>query len=141
MYIQGAQEFVVPTKFPGHFYSLAQSPQQFKQLLMAGSIDRYFQIARCYRDESARSDRQPEFTQLDIEMSFTNCEGVMELIEKLLLHCWPKFLPQIEIPFKRMKYQDALEIYGSDKPDMSFGNTVCFQYIFFVRKYLCINFR
>lgn len=92
---------------------------------MAGSIDRYFQIARCYRDESARSDRQPEFTQLDIEMSFTNREGIMELVENLLQHCWPKFLPEIKIPFRRIKYEDALEIYGSDKPDMSFNNTVC----------------
>lgn len=88
---QGAQEFIVPTRFPGQFYSLVQSPQQFKQMLMAGAIDRYFQIARCYRDESARSDRQPEFTQLDIELSFTCLDRVIKLVEELLGYAWPEF--------------------------------------------------
>lgn len=117
----GAQEFIVPTKFPGQFYSLVQSPQQFKQILMAGAIDRYFQIARCYRDETSRPDRQPEFTQLDIEMSFTTMDGIIELIENLLNYIWPDFVETIPPKFRRIKYADALEFYGSDKPDISFG--------------------
>ncbi|KAI4472872.1 hypothetical protein M0802_016452 [Mischocyttarus mexicanus] len=111
----GAQEFVVPTRHPGKFYSLVQSPQQFKQLLMVGGIDRYFQIARCYRDESARHDRQPEFTQLDIEMSFTDQEGIMDLIENLLKYSWPE---AITTPFKRVNYEDAMKLYGTDQPDL-----------------------
>ncbi|CAL7939440.1 unnamed protein product [Xylocopa violacea] len=115
---EGAQEFIVPTQLPGQFYSLVQSPQQFKQLLMVGGFDRYFQVARCYRDEKPRHDRQPEFTQLDIEMSFVNCDGIMELIENLLVYSWPEELEAISIPFKRMKYDDAMELYGTDKPDL-----------------------
>ncbi|XP_047348085.1 aspartate--tRNA ligase, mitochondrial isoform X2 [Vespa velutina] len=111
----GAQEFVVPTRHPGKFYSLVQSPQQFKQLLMVGGIDRYFQIARCYRDEGARHDRQPEFTQLDIEMSFTDQKGIMELIENLLKYSWPE---TITTPFKRLTYDDAMRLYGTDQPDL-----------------------
>ncbi|XP_011348257.2 aspartate--tRNA ligase, mitochondrial isoform X2 [Ooceraea biroi] len=114
----GAQEFVVPTRQPGHFYSLVQSPQQFKQLLMVGGLDRYFQIARCYRDETARHDRQPEFTQLDIEMSFVDRDGVMSLIENLLAHSWPEELGSIKLPFKLMAYDDVMELYGSDQPDL-----------------------
>lgn len=114
----GAQEFIVPTRQPGNFYSLVQSPQQFKQLLMVGGFDRYFQVARCYRDESARHDRQPEFTQLDIEMSFVDREGVMSLIENLLLYSWPGELDHIKVPFKRMLYEDAMELYGTDRPDL-----------------------
>ncbi|XP_035731567.1 aspartate--tRNA ligase, mitochondrial-like isoform X1 [Vespa mandarinia] len=111
----GAQEFVVPTRHPGKFYSLVQSPQQFKQLLMVGGIDRYFQIARCYRDEGARHDRQPEFTQLDIEMSFADQKGIMELIENLLKYSWPE---TITTPFKRLTYDDAMRLYGTDQPDL-----------------------
>ncbi|GLV41546.1 Aspartyl-tRNA synthetase mitochondrial [Carabus blaptoides fortunei] len=114
----GAQEFIVPTRTAGQVYALVQSPQQFKQMLMAGAIDRYFQIARCYRDEGARQDRQPEFTQLDIEMSFTTVDGVIELIERLLKYAWPKDTAPITIPFPRMKYCEAMETYGSDKPDL-----------------------
>ncbi|XP_034950457.1 aspartate--tRNA ligase, mitochondrial isoform X2 [Chelonus insularis] len=114
----GAQEFVVPTQFPRKFYSLVQSPQQFKQLLMVGGIDRYFQIARCYRDETARPDRQPEFTQLDIEVSFTDQEGIINLVEDLLYHCWPKELGQLAIPFKRLTYEKSMETYGSEQPDL-----------------------
>ncbi|XP_015436297.1 PREDICTED: aspartate--tRNA ligase, mitochondrial [Dufourea novaeangliae] len=114
----GAQEFVVPTQHPGQFYSLVQSPQQFKQLLMVGGFDRYFQVARCYRDETARHDRQPEFTQLDIEMSFVDCEGIMELIENLLVYSWPEESEPITSPFKRLKFDEAMELYGSDKPDL-----------------------
>lgn len=114
----GAQEFIVPTQHPGQFYSLVQSPQQFKQLLMIGGIDRYFQIARCYRDEGARSDRQPEFTQLDIEMSFVDSEGIMGLVEGLLDHCWPRELGEINLPFKRLSYEEVMETYGTDQPDL-----------------------
>ncbi|XP_076620994.1 aspartyl-tRNA synthetase, mitochondrial isoform X1 [Colletes latitarsis] len=114
----GAQEFVVPTRHPGQFYSLVQSPQQFKQLLMIGGFDRYFQVARCYRDESSRHDRQPEFTQLDIEMSFVNSEGIMELIENLLVYSWPEESEAIIAPFKRIEYDKAMELYGTDKPDL-----------------------
>ncbi|XP_027195105.1 aspartyl-tRNA synthetase, mitochondrial [Dermatophagoides pteronyssinus] len=116
----GAQEFVVPTRFKDQFYSLVQSPQQFKQLLMVGGIDRYFQIARCYRDEGTKSDRQPEFTQLDLEMSFTTIDGVMELIEDLIQNCWPIQSERVKLckPFDRIRYEDALNKYGSDKPDL-----------------------
>ncbi|XP_015117567.1 aspartate--tRNA ligase, mitochondrial [Diachasma alloeum] len=114
----GAQEFVVPTQHPGKFYSLVQSPQQFKQLLMIGGMDRYFQIARCYRDETARPDRQPEFTQLDIELSFTDREGIMMLVEQLIEHCWPKEFEAVTIPFRRFTYEEVMDMYGSDQPDL-----------------------
>lgn len=113
----GAREFIVPTHFSGLFYSLVQSPQQFKQILMAGGIDRYFQVARCYRDETTRPDRQPEFTQLDIELSFTNLDGVLNMIESLLQETLD-YIPKL--PFKRMSYKDALENYGSDKPNLTY---------------------
>ncbi|EFA03147.2 aspartate--tRNA ligase, mitochondrial [Tribolium castaneum] len=117
----GAQEFIVPTRFPGQFYSLVQSPQQFKQMLMAGAVDRYFQIARCYRDEGARPDRQPEFTQLDIEMSFTDLDNILQLVEELLGHAWPPFLGPLPKKFQRMGFGEAMELYGSDQPDTRFG--------------------
>ncbi|XP_060654062.1 aspartate--tRNA ligase, mitochondrial isoform X1 [Drosophila nasuta] len=117
----GAQEFVVPTRKAGHFYSLVQSPQQFKQMLMAGSIDRYFQVARCYRDEATRPDRQPEFTQLDVELSFTSRDDIMQLIEETLRYSWPKHLPKLQTPFRRITYEEAMEKYGCDKPDTRFG--------------------
>ncbi|KAF5288014.1 hypothetical protein FQA39_LY15543 [Lamprigera yunnana] len=120
----GAQEFIVPTRSPGEVYSLVQSPQQFKQMLMAGAIDRYFQIARCYRDEGSRSDRQPEFTQLDVEMSFTNIDGVISLIEELLQYCWPNCLKPLPVRFPKLTYEEAMEKYGTDKPDLSFGYTI-----------------
>uniref|UniRef100_A0A1L8DFU7 Putative aspartate--trna ligase mitochondrial isoform x2 n=2 Tax=Nyssomyia neivai TaxID=330878 RepID=A0A1L8DFU7_9DIPT len=116
----GAQEFIVPSRKRGHFYSLVQSPQQFKQLLMVGAIDRYFQIARCYRDEATRSDRQPEFTQLDIELSFTDRDKVMELIEELLVYSWPSSGTPLKTPFQRMTYDEVMSKYGSDKPDLRF---------------------
>lgn len=115
----GAREFVVPTRHSGLFYSLVQSPQQFKQMLMVGGVDRYFQVARCYRDETTRPDRQPEFTQLDIEMSFTNLDGLLSLIENLLYETFIKDLPKP--PFRRMTYKDALENYGTDKPNLTYG--------------------
>ncbi|XP_025421969.1 aspartate--tRNA ligase, mitochondrial [Sipha flava] len=114
----GAQEFIVPTHEKGKCYSLVQSPQQLKQMLMVGSVDRYFQVAKCYRDEGAKSDRQPEFTQLDIEMSFTDQSGVMLLVEEMLSFIWPPELGKIKIPFPRMSYKEAMETYGSDKPDI-----------------------
>ncbi|XP_030027911.1 aspartate--tRNA ligase, mitochondrial [Manduca sexta] len=113
----GAREFVVPTHHVGLFYSLVQSPQQFKQMLMSGAMDRYFQIARCYRDETTRPDRQPEFTQLDVELSFTNRTGVLTMVEELLYATFPKPLPML--PFKRMTYKEALQQYGSDKPNLT----------------------
>lgn len=116
----GAQEFVVPTKHEGLFYSLTQSPQQFKQLLMIGGLDRYFQIARCYRDESTRPDRQPEFTQVDIELSFVTTSGVCSLVEEMLAFCWPPHLPAVICPFPRISYAEAMENYGCDKPDTRF---------------------
>ncbi|XP_052864551.1 aspartate--tRNA ligase, mitochondrial [Anopheles cruzii] len=117
----GAQEFVVPSRKPGHFYSLVQSPQQFKQLLMVAAIDRYFQIARCYRDESTRPDRQPEFTQLDIELSFTDREKVMALIEAVLQKSWPFEQQPLVGAFPRVTLAEAMERFGSDKPDVRFG--------------------
>ncbi|UXI17842.1 replication protein A [Sarcoptes scabiei] len=116
----GAQEFTVPTRFKDQYYSLVQSPQQFKQLLMVGGLDRYFQIARCYRDEGTKSDRQPEFTQLDLEISFTTMDMIMELIETLLQNCWPLIEEKllISVPFQRIKFADSIEKYGIDKPDL-----------------------
>ncbi|XP_076342423.1 aspartyl-tRNA synthetase, mitochondrial isoform X2 [Tachypleus tridentatus] len=116
----GAQEFVVPTHSPGKFYSLTQSPQQFKQLLMVGALDRYFQIARCYRDEGAKADRQPEFTQVDIEMSFTSSEWIKSLVEDLLQYSWPEEERKLTTPFPQLTYEEAMEMYGTDKPDTRF---------------------
>jgi len=117
----GAKEFLVPTRNRDKFYSLVQSPQQFKQLLMVGGLDRYFQIARCYRDEGGKPDRQPEFTQLDIEMSFVGREDIMALIEDLLVFCWPEHLIT---PFQQMYYKDAMKYYGVDKPDLRYENKI-----------------
>ncbi|KAL6064977.1 Aspartate--tRNA ligase, mitochondrial-like [Balamuthia mandrillaris] len=118
---EGAREFLVPTRNKGRFYSLPQSPQQYKQLLMAGGIDRYFQLARCYRDEGLRSDRQPEFTQVDMELSFVTAKDVQSVIERMLQCVWKKALNQdIHLPFPRMTHNDAMLYYGSDKPDMRY---------------------
>lgn len=117
----GAKEFVIPSREPGKFYSLPQSPQQFKQLLMVGGLDRYFQVARCYRDEGSRPDRQPEFTQIDIEMSFVDQTGVQSLIEGLLQYSWPSDKDPVVVPFPSMPFAEALASYGTDKPDTRFG--------------------
>ncbi|XP_028329428.1 aspartate--tRNA ligase, mitochondrial isoform X1 [Gouania willdenowi] len=117
----GAKEFVVPSREPGRFYSLPQSPQQFKQLLMVAGVDRYFQIARCYRDEGSKADRQPEFTQVDIEMSFVDQAAIMSLVEGLLKHSWPSENGSCQVPFPVMRYEEAMRDYGVDKPDTRFG--------------------
>uniref|UniRef100_A0A8C9GX13 Aspartyl-tRNA synthetase 2, mitochondrial n=1 Tax=Piliocolobus tephrosceles TaxID=591936 RepID=A0A8C9GX13_9PRIM len=117
----GAKEFLVPSREPGKFYSLPQSPQQFKQLLMVGGLDRYFQVARCYRDEGSRPDRQPEFTQIDIEMSFVDQTGIQSLIEGLLQYSWPNDKDPVVVPFPTVTFTEALATYGTDKPDTRFG--------------------
>uniref|UniRef100_A0A7N6AZ34 Aminoacyl-transfer RNA synthetases class-II family profile domain-containing protein n=1 Tax=Anabas testudineus TaxID=64144 RepID=A0A7N6AZ34_ANATE len=117
----GAKEFVVPSREPGRFYSLPQSPQQFKQLLMVAGIDRYFQIARCYRDEGSKPDRQPEFTQVDMEMSFVDQAGIMSLVEGLLQYAWPAENGSLKVPFQTMTYEEAMRDYGVDKPDTRFS--------------------
>lgn len=117
----GAKEFLVPSREPGKFYSLPQSPQQFKQLLMVGGLDRYFQVARCYRDEGSRPDRQPEFTQIDIEMSFVEQTGIQRLVEGLLQYSWPGDKDPLVTPFPSMTFAEALATYGTDKPDTRFG--------------------
>ncbi|XP_028282989.1 aspartate--tRNA ligase, mitochondrial [Parambassis ranga] len=117
----GAKEFVVPSREPGLFYSLPQSPQQFKQLLMVAGVDRYFQIARCYRDEGSKPDRQPEFTQVDIEMSFVDQAGIISLIEGLMQYSWPAEKGPIKVPFQSLTYEEAMRDYGVDKPDTRFS--------------------
>src|SRR5690348_3392974 len=119
---EGARDFLVPSRIHhGQFYALPQSPQIFKQILMIAGLDKYFQIVKCFRDEDLRADRQAEFTQLDLEMSFPRQEDIFGVIERVMERAWASAGVQVKPPFRRMEYREAIRRYGSDKPDLRFG--------------------